>query len=193
MSDQKNPKNKWESFAEEQEQDEEVLEQPIETDVDPIEQNRLEDQLTAVKQQLKDSQETQLRMAAELQNVRDRSAKEITKAHKFANEKLVNELLPIVDSLTRGLEVRENLDQVNPQSLIDGMQLTLDMLQKVLNQHGVEVIAPKAGEAFNPELHEAMSMQKVPDTKANTVLQVLQKGFSLHGRVVRAAMVIVAG
>ncbi len=187
-------KSKWENFAEQQEdvmEEESSIEQGTTSDeaVDYAERDQQENQITALKQAVKEHKESRLRMAAELQNVRERAARDVTKAHKFANEKLLNELLPVLDSLLRGLENAAGSDQ----AVLDGMQLTLDMFHKVLTQHGVEIISPSVGDTFNPDQHEAMSMQKTPDAEANTVLQVLQQGYSLNGRVIRAAMVIVVG
>ena len=105
----------------------------------------------------------------------------------FVDEKLINELLPVVDSLDRGLETGAPDDPMRA-----GLQLTLDLLLKTLQKHGVELIDPKPGDAFSPELHEAMAMQPDPKAKSNTVLHVAQRGFMLNGRVLRAAMVVVA-
>lgn len=185
-------KNKWESFAEEQSSltdDEAAVEQSSSDAADQCHQDKQENHILVLKQSVEEHKEARLRMAAELQNVRERAARDVSKAHKFANEKLIKELMPVMDSLLRGLENAQGSDQ----AVLDGMQLTLDMFYKVLGQHGVGVIAPKEGEAFNPEQHEAMSMQKTPGAQANTILQVLQQGYTLNGRVIRAAMVMVAG
>lgn len=177
--------NKWQDIAEEQQ---ETVEQQTSDEPSDPECDQQENQLTALKQELEDHKESRLRMAAELQNVRERAARDVSKAHKFANEKLLNDLLPVVDSLVRGLQ---NI-QTQDDTVKDGVKLTLDMFYKVLTQHGVEIIAPQQGDSFDPERHEAMSAQQLPDAKANTIVQLLQQGYSLNGRVVRAAMVIVA-
>lgn len=127
---------------------------------------------------------------AELDNARKRCERDVEKARKFGAEKLVGELLPVIDSMQRGLE---GIDKENEAfiSMVEGMQLTMDMLVKVLEKHGVTQLNP-IGETFNPDQHEAMSMQEDPSAPANTVLQVLQPGYILNERLVRAAMVIVS-
>ncbi len=183
--------NKWENFAKSQEEVEQ--DSPAEQVDDSSEQDKQDNQITALKQQLAEHKEAELRMAAQLRNVRGRLERDVMNAHKFGSEKLLKDLLPVADSLIRGLENSKEQTDVDSQSIINGIELTLDMLHKVLSQNGVERIAPEVGESFNPELHEAMSMQKVPEAANNTILQVLQQGYSLNGRVIRAAMVIVAG
>ena len=129
------------------------------------------------------------RVQAEIENSRHRAERDIAKAHKFALEKIVADLLPVTDSLERGLtEIAANSGSLD--SLQQGTELTLSMLLKVLSKHKVTQINP-IGELFNPELHEAMSIISVPDAKPNTVHQVLQKGYLLNERLVRPAMVIV--
>lgn len=150
----------------------------------------LKDQLTAMEEKVDEYKNQFLRAQAELENMRRRTEREVMNARKFGSEKLLADLLPVMDSLTRGLGTSGSGD---PQSkaMREGMLMTLDMLQKAFEKHGVEFINPKLGEPFNPEQHEAMSMVSSPDEKANTIHEVLQKGFQLNGRVLRAAMVVV--
>ncbi len=193
-------KNKWEKFSEEQEDAQPEAEEKIssraslsqDTDlgIEFPDRQKLEDRLTAMEQVVDEYKDKNLRVMAEMKNAQERAERDISKAHKFGTEKLIVDLLPVVDSLVRGLESSVNDPQQN--SIHEGMQLTLDLLIKTLTKHGVEVINPARGEAFNPEIHEAMSMQQDPKAKPNTILQVLQHGYALNGRVLRAAMVIVA-
>ncbi|HLD84560.1 MAG TPA: nucleotide exchange factor GrpE, partial [Coxiellaceae bacterium] len=119
-----------------------------------------------------------------------RMEQEVTKARKFGVERLISELVPVVESLSRALE---NLPSDDHSKLTrQGIELTLDMLHKLLEKNGIVSIEPKAGDAFDPTQHEAMAMQPHPDGKSNAVIQVLQKGYALHGRVIKAAMVIVS-
>lgn len=143
----------------------------------------LSDAMDAAKEQV-------LRFQAEAQNARRRAEQDIEKAHKFGQEKLVVDLLPVVDNLERALE---NLDMDNPdfKAVIEGIQLTHKSFVDVLAKNKVEPVNPK-GEPFDPELHQAMSMQANPDVEPNTVLEVFQKGYTLHGRLVRPAMVVVS-
>ncbi|QKT02597.1 nucleotide exchange factor GrpE [Ectothiorhodospiraceae bacterium 2226] len=131
-----------------------------------------------------------LRVQAELENVRRRSARELENAHKYALERFVQELLPVKDSLELGLQAGAEAEG-SAAKIIEGVDLTLKMLVAVLEKFGVQEIDP-AGERFDPELHQAMSMQEAPGHEANTVVMVMQKGYRLHDRLVRPAMVVVA-
>ncbi|MEX2515452.1 MAG: nucleotide exchange factor GrpE [Gammaproteobacteria bacterium] len=128
-----------------------------------------------------------LRVQAEMENLRKRTSRDIENAHKFALERFVNELLPVVDSLELGIVNAGD----EAGSLREGMELTLKMLRDVLAKFGVVQIDP-VGEKFNPELHEAVSMQENGDVASGHVIAVMQKGYSLNERLVRPAMVAVA-
>ncbi|MDY6814154.1 MAG: nucleotide exchange factor GrpE [Pseudomonadota bacterium] len=134
--------------------------------------------------------ELYLRTRAELDNLRRRGAKELEQAHRFALEKFVGELLPVKDSLELGLAAAQS-EAPEVQSLREGSELTLRLLTGVLEKFGVEAIDPQ-GEKFDPERHQAVSMQPAQGAEPNTVLQVMQKGYSLNGRLLRPAMVVVA-
>ena len=112
------------------------------------------------------------------------------KAHKFALEKFTNDLLPVVDNLERAIA---SIDTGNEQfkAVGEGVELTLKSLVDALKRHQVEAVDPE-GEPFDPQLHQAMSMVENPDVEPNTVSNVFQKGYTLHGRLVRPAMVVVA-
>lgn len=151
----------------------------------------LEDQLTALEKQLEEYKDKAFRAQATLDNIKRRAERDVENAHRYGTEKLLVELLPVVDSLNRGLEDKTSKDP-KIESLREGMQLTLDMLLKALKKFGIQEIDPVIGDSFDPTLHEAMSIQKVPSQEAHTIVRVLQKGYKLNDRVVRAAMVIVA-
>lgn len=185
--------DKWQKMAEEgqeQEQAKPAHEQPEEQLEFPGRQ-QLENQLTAMERQANDYKEQAARAQAELKNIQWRAERDIANAHKFGVEQLIKALLPVVDGLVRGLENADAADaKVKP--LHSGMEMTLDLLHKALVKFGVEVIDPAVNEEFDPKLHEAMGMQSLPGAKANTIIKVLQKGYQLHGRVLRPAMVMVA-
>lgn len=126
--------------------------------------------------------------AADMDNLRKRMDKRVTDASQYALSKFFPEMLPIVDSLERGIE---ECQDVSLDVAKQGMQMTLDMLLNVMDKQGVKVVNP-VGEVFNPEQHEAMSMQADKKAKPNTVLQVVQKGYVLHDRLIRPALVIVS-
>jgi len=144
---------------------------------------QLEDQLAA-------AQEQSLRAAAELQNIRRRAELDVEKAHKFALEKFAGDLLPVMDSLERGLELT-NPDDEAIKAVREGMQLTLKLFGDTLGRYRVDAVDPH-GEPFNPEHHQAMAMQESADVEPNSVLKVFQKGYLLNGRLLRPAMVVVS-
>ena len=132
-----------------------------------------------------------LRVQAELENVRRRAERDVQGAHKFALEKFVNELLPVKDSLEMG-GAAAKVEGSDLGKVSEGIELTVKMMTDVLAKFGVAEVNP-VGQPFDPELHQAMSMQDVPDAKPNTVITVFQKGYQLNERLVRPAMVVVAG
>jgi len=187
-------KKKDKAPAEEsQQQDEASLVEDMEEATEGLEfpsRDKLEDQLTAMEMKVEEYKNQYLRGQAELENVRRRAERDVASAHKFGIEKLLADMLPVIDSLVRGLEGPESRDS-HAQAMRQGMVLTLELLEKTLAKYGVTAIAPQQGEVFNPELHEAVSTMSDPDAKTNTIADVMQKGYQLNGRVLRAAMVIV--
>ncbi|HBL6082773.1 nucleotide exchange factor GrpE [Enterobacter hormaechei subsp. xiangfangensis] len=131
-----------------------------------------------------------LRIKAEMENLRRRTELDVEKAHKFALEKFVNELLPVIDSLDRALEVA---DKANPDNaaMIEGIELTLKSMLDVVRKFGVEMIAD-TDVPLDPNVHQAIAMVESEDVAAGNVLGVMQKGYTLNGRTIRAAMVTVA-
>ncbi|NOX43146.1 MAG: nucleotide exchange factor GrpE [Gammaproteobacteria bacterium] len=132
-----------------------------------------------------------LRLKADIENLHRRHERELEKAHKFALDNFTQELLPVVDSLEFGLNAvnEDNVDVV--KLLTEGSELTLKLLKTALGKFGIKEVNP-IGEAFNPEIHQAMSIQESDKVSPNTVLAVYQKGYLLNERVVRPAMVVVA-
>ena len=131
-----------------------------------------------------------VRAQAELENLRKRHERELANAHKFALERFVGDLLPVRDSMELGLGAAGEAG-ANLAKLQEGMELTLKLLSDVMERFDVKQIDP-AGEPFDPELHQAMSVQPRDDAPPNTVVVVVQKGYTLNGRLVRPAMVIVS-
>ena len=127
-----------------------------------------------------------LRAEAEMQNVRRRADRDVENAHKFGLERLVQQILPVVDSLEKALEARTN--QEDP--VIQGVELTFKLLQDLMSKESINVIDP-LGEPFDPNLHEAMSMIENRELEPNSVFAVVQKGYTLNERLVRPAMVMV--
>ena len=131
-----------------------------------------------------------LRARAEMDNVRKRAARDVERARTFALEKFMGDMVDVVDSLERGLAAADG-EQVTVEQMKEGTELTFKMLDKVLAKHGLEVVEP-ADEPFDPERHEAMSLIPTNECAPNTVVQVVQKGFVLNGRLLRPARVLVA-
>lgn len=130
-----------------------------------------------------------LRAEADQDNTRKRAARDVESAHKYALEKFVSDLLPVVDSLEMGLVAA--IENAEAEKIREGMELTLKMLLDVLKKYGVEQLDP-LGEPFDPQLHQAMSTQPTSEVPPNTVTAVMQKGYTLNERLVRPAMVMVA-
>lgn len=145
--------------------------------------------LAAAEGELAQHREAMLRMQAEMENLRKRLIRDLEKSRRFALEHIMKDLLQVRDSLERGVEMTDAA--TTAEALREGKELTLKMLGKVLADHGLEEIDPR-GEPFNPELHEAMTMQPSAEVPENTVLEVLQKGYRLHDRLIRPARVVVS-
>lgn len=149
-------------------------------------------ELTAALQQAQEqaaqNRDSYLRAAAELDNVRKRSERDLENAHKYALERFLQELLPVKDSLEAGITAAGNA----AGSLKEGLDMTLKMLTSVLDRFGVNEVNPPKGAAFDPDLHEAMTLQPSTDTAPGTVLHTVQTGYVLNGRLLRPARVIIA-
>jgi len=149
----------------------------------------LAEALTAAQVEAEQSQDLYLRTAAELENIRKRSARDVENARKFGIERFAEDLLAAVDSLELGLEAGVG---ASAESLLEGKQATLKLLLAALQKAGVAGIDPE-GEPFDPQLHEAMTVQPSATAEPGSVLTVVQKGYQLNGRLLRPARVIVAG
>ncbi|ARU55559.1 heat shock protein [Oleiphilus messinensis] len=147
-------------------------------------------QVAVMTEELSKLKEQVLRSEAEMENVRRRAELDVEKAHKFALEKFTKELLPIADSLEKAIESIQGDDAVLV-SAREGVEMTLNLMMSALGKFKVEQLDP-VGEPFDPQYHEAMSMVSAPHAEPNSVIAVVQKGYTLHGRLVRPAMVMVA-
>lgn len=145
------------------------------------------DEAETLRAELAQVREDALRERAELDNQRKRLARDIDMARKFANERLLGELLPVIDSLEAGLAAAGG----DAGALREGMELTLRQLLKVASDNGLVAVDP-TGQAFNPEQHQAMSMVPAPGVAPNHVVQVYQKGWLLNERLLRPALVVVS-
>ena len=132
-----------------------------------------------------------LRVQAEMQNLRRRTELDVEKAHKFGQEKLSAELLAVMDNLERALQVAVDRENESVKSLLQGVELTLKSFIDCFRKFGIAQLDP-LGEPFDPQVHQAMVMQENPNVDPDTVTAVMQKGYTLHGRVLRPAMVMVS-
>ncbi len=178
-----------EQVSDEIQQDQQPADAETATEVDPRDERiaQLEAELTQAQGGVR---EAQLRAQAEIENIRRRAEMDVEKAHKFALEKFANELLPVIDSLERALEVADK-ENTELASMIEGIELTLKSLLGAVRKFGVEVVG-ETRVPFNPDLHQAMSMMESDEVEPNHVLMVMQRGYTLNGRLLRPAMVAVS-
>ena len=160
------------------EQDAELAANDVEAAVDPV---------AELQAKADENWDRYLRAAAETENVRKRAARDVENARKFALENFSRDMLAIKDSLEMGIQAAENADV---ETLMAGKEATLKLLSTTLERFGIEELDPQ-GEPFDPEFHEAVSMQPSTELEPGSVLAVVQKGYSLNGRLLRPAMVIV--
>ncbi|NOE10510.1 nucleotide exchange factor GrpE [Vibrio cholerae] len=151
---------------------------------------QLEAALLVSEERLKEQQDSVLRARAEVENMRRRSEQEVDKARKFALSRFAEELLPVIDNLERAIQAADGeVEAIKP--LLEGVELTYKTFVDTIAKFGLKEINPH-GEAFNPEFHQAMSIQESAEHEPNTVMFVMQKGYELNGRVLRPAMVMVS-
>lgn len=192
------------TMADEQKQEQnEELEQDLQSqEVDVEEQKHAEDPLeeaiarvqeleAQLAETAKKEQDLLLRTRAEIDNIRRRTEQDVEKAHKFALEKFAKDILNTIDNLERALATPANIEDESIKALFDGVELTLKELLATVARFGVEPVGV-VGEVFNPDLHQAISMQPMEGFETNQITTVLQKGYLLNGRVIRPAMVMVA-
>ena len=162
-------------------------------DAEIVEELLAEDQLSEteeLQEQVSKANDQVLRVQAEMQNVRRRVERDVENAHKYALDKFTAELLPVVDNLERALSTIDAADDAQ-KAVATGLELTLKSFFDVLGRFKIEVVDP-AGQPFDADLHQAVSMVPNPDLEPNTVMDVFQKGYTLNGRLVRPAMVVVS-
>lgn len=155
--------------------------------------NSLESKVAALTEQLADAKDDQLRVQAEMQNLRRRAERDVESAHKFGLEKIINGLLPVLDNLDRAISAvpEESAGDDGVKALLEGVELTRKTAVDVLTRFSVDVLEP-FGEPFDPQFHQAMTMVPSATAEPNSVIDVLQKGYTLNGRLLRAAMVVIA-
>lgn len=189
--------------------DQENVESTADQEVDTAETTTVEQQSASESEQSKDelsllreqleaaeaaagmAKDELLRVQAEMQNLRRRTEQDIEKAHKFGQEKFSIELLSVMDNLERSSAAAEASEDEAVKAIKEGVELTLKGFIDCFKRFNIEPVDP-LGEPFDPQLHQAMSIQETPDAEPNSVIAVMQKGYTLHGRVIRPAMVMVS-
>ncbi|MGM3162010.1 nucleotide exchange factor GrpE [Dickeya undicola] len=153
-----------------------------------------DERIAELEAQLNDAQqrerESALRARAEMENIRRRAELDVEKAHKFALEKFAGEMLPVIDNLERALDMADKSNDAL-SGMIEGVELTLKAMLSAVNKFGIDVVA-EVNVPFNPEIHQAMTLLESADHAPNHVMMVMQKGYTLNGRLLRPAMVAVS-
>lgn len=166
------------------------LEQAMNEDENVARIAQLEAALEVANGTIEGQKDAVLRARADMENARRRAEQEVDKARKFALERFAGELLPVLDNLERAIQVADGENEaIKP--VIEGVDLTLKSFISIVEKFGMEIVDPQ-GETFNPELHQAMSMQETTEFAPNSVMAVMQKGYTLNGRLLRPAMVMVS-
>ena len=187
----------WGKFKEENEHLDEPMDEEVPQDAEDLDTSNtlehpsyddLEQKLTIAEQKAHENWEKSVRAMAELDNVRRRAEREVANAHRYGLEKMINSLLPVADSLEQALQLADKHEDV---AMHEGLELTIKLFLGVLEKYEVQQLDP-LGDAFNPQEHEAMSIQESADAAPNSVVAVFQKGYKLNDRVIRPARVVVA-
>ena len=166
-----------------------TTDQPADTESTASDEH-LQQQLAEAEAKAKEHWDQLLRVKAEQENLRRRHEREVENAHKYALERFAQDLLPVIDSLEMGAEAAAS-EGATLEKVREGTELTLKMLLSTMERFGIQAVHPE-GEPFNPEYHQAMSMLESPEHAANTVMNVMQKGYTLNERLIRPAMVVVS-
>jgi molecular chaperone GrpE len=169
----------------------EGVQEPSAADLGEMSLDEALEKLSAAELAVASHQSEILRLHADMQNLRRRAEQDVEKAHKYGQERLVSELLPVLDNLERALQVAGDQENELISALRQGVELTLKSFVDCLRKFHVEAVDP-VGEPFDPQFHQAMGMQESATAEPDSVIAVMQKGYSLNGRVLRPAMVMVA-
>ena len=173
-----------------QQTNEEQIDLPDSEDA-PEEGSESDQALDVALEQAQNAKDDLLRVQAEMQNLRRRTEQDIEKAHKYGQDKLCIELLAVMDNLERAQEAASNSEDEAIKAIREGVDLTVKGFADCFKKFNIETVDP-LGEPFDPQLHQAMSIQENTESEPNTVIAVMQKGYTLHGRVIRPAMVMVS-
>ena len=162
-----------------------------ESSAEELNVEQLKERLSEANLSAERAQDDLLRVKAEMQNLRRRTEQDVEKAHKYGIEKFSTELLGVIDNLERALLAAKEHEDESSKAIHDGVSLTLKSFNDCFAKFSIEAVDP-IGEPFDPQLHQAIATQESPDSEPNSVIEVVQKGYTLNGRVIRPAMVMVS-
>lgn len=154
-----------------------------------LEADVLADEMEALRAERDEMRDRFMRALADAENIRKRGERDRREAEQYGGSKLARDLLPVYDNLKRALDAAGDETREKAKGLVEGVELTMKELIAILGKHGVQPVAPDVGDAFDPQLHQAMFEAPVPGTKAGDIIQVLTEGFMLHERLLRPAQV----
>jgi len=182
-------KAKQEEHVTEEQNEETFAEQGVEYQADPEAGDALSDELEALRAERDMLRDRFMRALADAENSRKRSERDRREAEQYGGSKLARDMLPVFDALRRALETMTDKATEADKAVLEGIELTMRELTNVFRKHGIEPIDPAVGDAFDPQLHQAMFEAPVPGTKAGDILQVMAVGFMIHDRLLRPAQV----
>lgn len=167
----------------------EIAEDQAQIGEEAIEAEVMADELEALRAERDELRDRFMRALADAENIRKRGERDRREAEQYGGSKLARDLLPVYDNLRRALDSATDEQREAAKALIEGVELTMKELVSVLGKHGVQPVVPQIGDAFDPQLHQAMFEAPVPGTKAGDIIQVMTEGFMLHERLLRPAQV----
>ncbi|MCB2125430.1 MAG: nucleotide exchange factor GrpE [Rhodobacteraceae bacterium] len=167
----------------------EIAEDQAQIGDEAIEAEILADEIEALRAERDELRDRFMRALADAENIRKRGERDRREAEQYGGSRLARDLLPVYDNLRRALESAGADQPESARALIEGVELTMKELIAVLGKHGVQPVAPQIGDAFDPQVHQAMFEAPVPGTKAGDIIQVMTEGFMLHERLLRPAQV----
>ncbi len=167
----------------------EIAEDQAQIGDDAVETDVMADELEALRAERDELRDRFMRALADAENIRKRGERDRREAEQYGGSKLARDLLPVYDNLKRALDSATADQREAAKALIEGVELTMRELVAVLGRHGVQTVAPQVGDAFDPQMHEAMFEAPVPGTRAGDIIQVMTEGFKLHERLLRPAQV----
>ncbi len=168
---------------------EDTIEQADAAVEEALEESGIEDELDTLRAERDDLRDRWMRALADAENARKRADRDRREAEQYGSARFARDMLPVYDNLKRALDAATDAQKEEKDPLIEGVELTLRELVNIFTRHGIQIISPKVGDAFDPQQHQAMFEAPIPGTKAGDIIQVMTEGFMLHDRLLRPAQV----